>query len=63
MTDQLLDIKVVMELVSIKKTALYGLISTGRFPPPLKISPRCSRWRRSDIQAWIDGLPSKEIAA
>ena len=24
----------------------------GRFPHPVKLSPNCTRWRSSDIEAW-----------
>lgn len=24
----------------------------GNFPPPVKLSPGCTRWRLSDVEAW-----------
>ena len=63
MADQLMDINAVMEMVSLRRTMIYGLISKNRFPQPVKLSSRCVRWRRTDLDAWIDGLPDKNIAA
>lgn len=35
------------------KSTLYGLISQGQFPSPLRISDRCVAWRQSEVQAWM----------
>lgn len=31
----------------------YALIQQGRFPPPLKLGPRCSRWRMGSLRRWL----------
>jgi predicted DNA-binding transcriptional regulator AlpA len=30
-------------------------VRSGRFPQPVKLSPRVTAWRASDIRALIDG--------
>ena len=60
MSDQLMDINAVMEMVSLRRTMIYSLIASGRFPDPLRLSSRCSRWRLSDIQNWMNELPSNK---
>jgi prophage regulatory protein len=35
----------------------------GRFPKPVRIGPRAVGWRESDIQAWMDSLPTAGDAA
>ena len=42
-------------LVGFKKSKLYELIHEGDFPKPLKIG-RSSRWRSSEIEAWIEKI-------
>lgn len=31
----------------------YDRIAQGRFPAPIKLGPRCSRWRMGDLRAWL----------
>ncbi len=35
----------------IAKTTLYRGIAAGRYPPPYKLSPRVSRWSRSELES------------
>lgn len=27
-------------------------VQSGTFPAPVKLSPNCTRWRLSDVEAW-----------
>jgi Predicted transcriptional regulator len=54
--ERLLRIGEVENLVGLKKTKLYGLITEGRFPAAIHLGTRSVRWKLSDIQSWIDGL-------
>ena len=54
--DRLLRLADVEERVALKRTAIYRYISRGVFPKPVRMGPRSSRWRESDVQGWIDGL-------
>ena len=29
------------------------MVSAGKFPPSIPISPGCPRWRKSDVDTWI----------
>ena len=29
-------------------------VKEGNAPPPIRISPKCIRWKKSVIDAWID---------
>lgn len=51
---KLIPISEVSELVGLKKTAIYLRISNGKFPGPIKLGLKCSRWNSSEIQAWLD---------
>lgn len=60
--EALLPIAEVMRLTGIKsRTSIYSLIETdGRFPRPVKFGTRGTRFRRSELQAWIKSLPYKD---
>ena len=38
-------------------TTIYRLMRAGRFPIPVKISPKAVRWPASEIEAWLASLP------
>jgi prophage regulatory protein len=38
-------------------TWIYKHAKDGTFPKPLKLSERCTRWKESEIDAWIDSRP------
>lgn len=54
--DALLRLPEVSRLTGLSRSALYLRISRGQFPRPVKLGPRASRWRLSDIQRWMDTL-------
>jgi prophage regulatory protein len=35
------------------RATIYQYVQEGRFPKPIKISPRCVMWLESEIQAWM----------
>lgn len=43
----------IIKLLGIGKTSFYKGIREGRFPKPVKIGPRTSAWRVSDIRELI----------
>ncbi len=45
------------------KTAIYGRLKSGRFPPSVKLSPRVTVWRQSVIERWIEEQASAAKAA
>lgn len=49
----LLDIKVVCELTGMKSTSIYSWVAAGKFPEPIRLGPRCTRWRAGDVRAWL----------
>lgn len=54
--DPLLSVAEVMVATGMSKSTLYGKIARGEFPRPVKLSARMTRWRRSAVQAYLDGL-------
>lgn len=42
-----------MRMLGIKNTALYQWVKQGLLPPPIKLGPRASGWRKSTLDAYI----------
>jgi predicted DNA-binding transcriptional regulator AlpA len=51
--DALLDIAVVCALTSMKKTYITTEVRNWRFPQPIHLSRRVTRWRAGDVRAWL----------
>lgn len=51
------EVKKVLGLKS--DSALYNAIKMNGFPKPLKIGGQASRWRKSDVLAYIDRCDQK----
>lgn len=60
MTDKLLRLPKVLELVGIKKTKLWEMIKKGRFPKQKKLGSKTSVWSFMEIQQWIEGVKKGE---
>jgi prophage regulatory protein len=52
MTDKLLTLSAVREIIPLSRSTIYTQVGRGEFPEPKKVGKR-SLWRSSDIQAWI----------
>ena len=52
MTTRFLRRAEVERLTGLSRSTLYRLIACGRFPAPIKISPRSCRWPEDVIEAW-----------
>lgn len=50
----LLILEAVLARVGLGRSTLYAMVKAGTFPAPIKLSPRCVRWRASDVEAWLD---------
>lgn len=49
--DSFLRLPQVLELIPVSKSAWWQGCKDGRFPKPIKLGPRTSAWRASDIAA------------
>ena len=50
--DEWLNAKQVCRKMGISESTFYAAVKDGSLPQVLAISPRCKRWRLSDIKAW-----------
>ena len=58
----LLDVTKGAELLNIGVSTVWALVKVGRFPEPIRLTTRCSRWRRVDVVAWSKTLGSEKEA-
>jgi len=58
-SDALLKIRTVQDLVGLGKTTVYKKCAEGDFPAPIKQGTRCTRWRAGDVQAWLQAQAQK----
>ena len=57
MDDRLLRLAEVERITGLSRSTIYRKIEDGTFPPPVRPNPGMSRWRKSDIDDWMESLP------
>lgn len=50
----------VLELIPVCKSAWWQGCKDGRFPKPIKLGPRTTAWRASDIAAFVRQLSQQD---
>jgi len=58
--ERLIPLSQMESIVGFKKSKIYALIDEGNFPKPIKVG-RNSRWRSSEIEAWIESVASRTV--
>jgi predicted DNA-binding transcriptional regulator AlpA len=61
MPDNLITVSALVEMLQRSRASIYRDIKRGTFPKPLKLGSS-SRWRRSEIAAYIEGLAENRSA-
>jgi prophage regulatory protein len=46
----------VEQALRIGRSTIYGLMSQGKFPKPIRVSPRSVAWRISEIEDYLEKL-------
>ena len=59
--DFFLRLPQVLERIPISKSAWWQGCKEGRFPKPIKLGPRTSAWRSSDIAALVEQLSQQSV--
>jgi prophage regulatory protein len=52
MSDQFLRAAEVRRLTGVKRSTQYEWIAQGKFPKPIRLSPRLVVWSAEEIEAW-----------
>lgn len=59
-TKQILRLPAVKKRTGLSKSALYKRIAEGTFPKPVGLGSRAVGWPESQVDAWIESLPTKQ---
>lgn len=61
---RMLRLRQVEELAGLSRDSIYRLGRAGKFPRPIKVSERASRWNEAEIMAWREQriAASQEVA-
>lgn len=54
MTEQFLRLPQVMEVTGLAKSTVWLWVKQGKLPSPIKLSPRVTVWRQSEIDEWVN---------
>lgn len=57
--ETLLRLRDVMKMTTLGSTTIYRKMAEGNFPRPRNLGGNVVRWRMSDVQRWISGLPPR----
>lgn len=49
----------VLSVIPVGKTRWWKGVKEGRYPKPIKLSPRCTGWRAEDIRQLIKSLSER----
>ena len=52
----------VLSVIPVGKTCWWEGVRQGRYPKPVKLSPRCTAWRAEDIRELIKHPPGEPQA-
>ena len=48
-------------LLSVSRATFFKMHSAGKVPLPVYLSPRCPRWLRAELLAWLEaGAPDRQ---
>lgn len=62
--DRLLRLPEVENVVALRRSAIYSLIAENRFPQPIKVAGRASRWSRSELSMWLEQqIAQRDVAS
>lgn len=57
-TVELISAKEVLRLTGYKsRTTIWRRVKAGDFPSPIALSRQTTRWKKTEIEAWVAGLP------
>lgn len=52
--DKFVRINEVMKMTGLAKSTVWAWVASSKLPKPIKLSPRVTVWKESEIQAWIN---------
>jgi prophage regulatory protein len=52
----LLRLSTVQAITGLGRSSIYARVKAQTFPEPLRQGTRCSRWRASDVNRWLESV-------
>jgi predicted DNA-binding transcriptional regulator AlpA len=52
----------VLDVIPVSRSAFWAGVKTGKYPKPVKLSPRCTAWRVEDIHRLIASYNDTEVS-
>ncbi|MCG5031867.1 AlpA family phage regulatory protein [Mesosutterella sp. OilRF-GAM-744-9] len=46
--------------IGLSPSTIFQYVHDGKFPKPIKINPRVSLWKWSEVEAWLDQQAKKQ---
>ena len=59
--ERLLSLSAVARRLGVSERRVRRWVRAGQFPAPMILPDGCRRWRLSDVNGWIDALPTAEL--
>lgn len=56
LADNLIDLKGVKAGTGLSGSTIYKMMAANDFPQAIRLSKKCTRWRASEVSAWIKSL-------
>ena len=60
--DRLLNIQDLTERLGMGRTTIFTKVRNGQFPQPIRFGSKCSRWKESEITAWVEAAAAARKA-
>jgi prophage regulatory protein len=54
--ERILRIPQVIEITGLRKTTIYQLVKSNKFPKPFRIGKRAVGWKYSEVKEWLEKL-------
>lgn len=54
--DNLIDLKSVRAGTGLSGSTIYKMMENKAFPQAIRLGKKCTRWRASEVSAWIKSL-------
>jgi prophage regulatory protein len=39
--------------LGISRSHIWAMVKEGKFPKPIKLSPKCTVWNAADVERWV----------
>lgn len=61
--DRLIRLPEVQNIIGCKKASIYKMLEEGKFPKPIRYSPRLVVWPETVVLQWVQDRINQSVAA